>query len=181
MSEVMMPTGLKQSFNSNLPVQPYGCRVKSASRHTSADPKKSTNLNVRLQCEIMGPDVVVDPNDGTPVKASGRQFDIYVPAATHMKNFETSFDVLAKLQLLNEAGGWTIDDVIAKCNRGDVWFDCLIITEAQFYMTTDRSGNEVQVVVNGAPLLKGYAIKLPEAAQILQRIAPPAGWAPPAF
>jgi len=181
MSEIMLPSGVKQSFNSNLPCQVYACRIKQASRHTPSDPKKAANLNVRLQCEIMAPDVVPDPVTGQPTKAAGRQFGIYVPATTAMINYENAFEVLGKLQLLNEAGGFAIDALIAACNRGDVWFDCLIIVEATFFETKDAKGNTVDVVVNGEPLLKGYSIKLPEAQQIVGRIAPPPGWTPPPF
>jgi len=179
--QVLMPSGVSQSFDANLPPQQYACRIKSAERHTPADPTKAANVNIKLKCEIMAPDIVTDPLTGGQVKASGRSFDIYVSAAPHMRNFEDSFATLGKLGLLMPEGGFTIDHVVRLASKGDVFFMCLIITEPEFYTTKDMNGNDVPVMIEGKPYLKGFRIKLPDAKQIGQRIPTPPGFVPPAF
>lgn len=178
---MLTPSGVKTGFNANLPVQMFTCRIKRAERHTSSDPKKAENLNIKFNCEIMAPDQVTEPNTGQPVRSAGRSFDIYCPISRKMKNFETSFDLLEKLGLLAPEGGFIPDTVIQQANSGMIWFEMLVITEPEFFTTKDHTGAEVNVMVNGAPMLKGYRIKFPEIAQIGRRIEVPPGFSPPAF
>jgi len=177
---MLIPSGMKTGFSTNLPAQMYTCRIKSAARHTPADPAKKDNLNIKFSCEIMAPDQVTD-EAGQIVRAAGRAFDIYCPIATAMKNFESSFELLGKLQLLRPEGGFIPDEVINQANTGLIWFSCLIICEPEFFTTKNLQGNEVAVLVNGQPMLKGYRIKFPEIAQIGGRVEVPPGFAPPPF
>ena len=179
-NEMLVPSGVKSGFNHNLPAQMYVCRIKAATRHTPADPTKKDNLNIKFACEIMSPDQVTDEM-GQVVRAAGRAFDIYCPIAPAMKNFENSFELLGKLRLLRAEGGFVPDEVINQANTGLIWFSCLIICEPEFFTTKNLQGNEVNVIVNGQPMLKGYRIRFPEIAQIGERVEVPPGFAPPQF
>lgn len=180
---MIMPSGIKQSFNAALPAMQFTARIKRATYHTPSDVAKAANRNIRFECEIMAPDIVADPfNPTQQVKASGRVFDIYVPIAAHMKNHENSFDILGRLQLLEENGGYIPDVVLAKANQGTVWFQSLVLTEPEFYTVKGLDGKDTAVVgPDGKPMLKGFRIKLPEATQIIGRVETPPGFQPPSF
>lgn len=180
---MVMPSGVKQSFNAALPALPFVCRAKRAVYHTPSDAAKAANRNIQIDCEIMSPDIVSDPmNPAVQVKAAGRVFSIYVPIAIHMKNIDNAFDILGRLQLLEENGGFTPDKVKAILDQGGVWFQCLIITEPEFFMTKGMDGKDAPVVgPDGKPILKGFRIKLPEPSQIIGRVETPPGFEPPKF
>lgn len=179
---VMMPPAVKNNLSAQLPADVYTCRVKAAERHKSADPAKAGNESIHCSCEIVAPDVKMDPKTGQAVRAAGRTFDFYIPIVPEMRNYDNAFEYLGKLALLEPNGGFIVDKVVAAFARGDVFFDALILSSPSFHQYKDANGKYVPYLdPRGQPIQKGYQINMLNCEQLQCRVAPPAGFVPPQF
>jgi hypothetical protein len=181
-NQILLPPSVKTSVNTQLPPNIHTCRVKKAERHKSADPAKAGNESIHVSAEIVAPDLVLDPKTGTQVKAAGRNLDFYIPIVAEMKNYEQAFVYLGALQLLEPNGGFNPDKVIAQMNRGDVFFDALILSGPDFYTIKGPDGKYVDVKgPDGQSIQKGWKITMLKAEQIQARVAAPPGFSAPPY
>lgn len=183
MSNIHTPPAIRTSNNTDLPVQPYLCRVKSARVKPSADPAKVGYKSIEVNYEIIAPDMVDDPHrPGNQVRAAGRQASFYIPVFAGMKNYESAFEFLGKLELLDPTGSFDEDTVVAQFNRGDVFFEAIVLCE-QDKITRMENGKRVDVInpATGQPFIRGYRIALMNAEYIIGRRMPPTGFETPTY
>lgn len=174
LNTIIMPSAVVNDISGEVPGQPYVLRIVAGKEHVT---EKSGNRNIEVTAEIIYPDVA-NTKEGKAVNVAGRKARMYIPLSAGAKNFDNWEKFLTKLQLCESNGGFIPQNVIDKCNKGDVFFQSFVFSEPD--MVKHPVTGE-PVFVNGQPIVSGHRTCLIDHTHIFGRCPAPAGFEAPKF